>query len=528
MASYEYNTNDQVNYGWGLTLNLTGKAPAVSKRIFETKSNMESFVSNDNDSAIPGLILSVFNDTGNNGIYFVNSTGSNSTLNKIAFLSELNSLQSTLSSDITSLQTTVGNNNSGLVYDVNNLKTTVGDNNSGLVRNVIDLQSDVSNLQSIVGDSENGLVADVIGLRVDLSDLQSDVSEAQNNISNLQSDISTLQSYVSTAQSDISSLQSDVSTLQSDLRSSQSNITNLQSTVGDSGSGLVANVSRLQSDLSNYALQSDVSDLQNDVSDLQSDNASILERISSLENSANDLDTTLSSSITVTKDVGGYTKNTVITSGTSLETILRNLLSPYVAFSYTATSSAAVGTFEYGTSKTISTITLSITQGTVAPSVLKIGNSANGNDIQVVENPVNGSITLDTAITLDGLTNKTIYLTMTDGTTTVNKTLSYNFVKHIYYGSVSSNTAPTVSTGLSHNASVDSGVTISTNSGEYIVFLSPTSKTKIQQYAIGQWNDVTTTSSQVTFTTSTGQQLTYYCYFSPQQGASSSEKYKLV
>ena len=26
----------QVNYGWGLSLNMTGKAPAVAKRIFNT------------------------------------------------------------------------------------------------------------------------------------------------------------------------------------------------------------------------------------------------------------------------------------------------------------------------------------------------------------------------------------------------------------------------------------------------------------------------------------------------------------
>lgn len=71
--SYEYKTEKQVNYGWGLSLDMTGKAPAIAKRIFSSKTDAESYVSNADDSAIPGLILSVFNDsnTDNNGAYFV-------------------------------------------------------------------------------------------------------------------------------------------------------------------------------------------------------------------------------------------------------------------------------------------------------------------------------------------------------------------------------------------------------------------------------------------------------------------------
>ena len=63
----------QVNYGWGLTLNMSGKAPAVSKRIFDKLSDAQSFTDDYNDSAIEGLILSVVADDNekNNGIYFV-------------------------------------------------------------------------------------------------------------------------------------------------------------------------------------------------------------------------------------------------------------------------------------------------------------------------------------------------------------------------------------------------------------------------------------------------------------------------
>lgn len=61
----------QVDYGWGLSLKMTGKAPAISKRIFDKLSDAQNFTDDYNDSAIEGLILSVVSDGKNNGIYFV-------------------------------------------------------------------------------------------------------------------------------------------------------------------------------------------------------------------------------------------------------------------------------------------------------------------------------------------------------------------------------------------------------------------------------------------------------------------------
>jgi hypothetical protein len=63
----------QNNYGWGLTLNMTGKAPAVSKRIFNTLADAQAFANDYNDSAIEGLLLSVVADGNNNGVYFIQS-----------------------------------------------------------------------------------------------------------------------------------------------------------------------------------------------------------------------------------------------------------------------------------------------------------------------------------------------------------------------------------------------------------------------------------------------------------------------
>ena len=67
----------QSNYGWGLSLNMTGKAPAVAKRIFDTYADALDYVNNFNDSAIEGLILTVVADTNEklNGGYFVKKVG---------------------------------------------------------------------------------------------------------------------------------------------------------------------------------------------------------------------------------------------------------------------------------------------------------------------------------------------------------------------------------------------------------------------------------------------------------------------
>lgn len=69
----------QINYGWGLTLNMTGKQPAVSKLIYDTYEDAIEYVNNPKESCIPGLILRVVNDSDNskNGVYFVKSIKEN-------------------------------------------------------------------------------------------------------------------------------------------------------------------------------------------------------------------------------------------------------------------------------------------------------------------------------------------------------------------------------------------------------------------------------------------------------------------
>lgn len=77
---YECKTPVQVDYGWGLTLNMTGKAPAISKRIFLTKELAQKYIDNKDDSAIAGIAIGVISDPleDNNGLYFVNKVADDS------------------------------------------------------------------------------------------------------------------------------------------------------------------------------------------------------------------------------------------------------------------------------------------------------------------------------------------------------------------------------------------------------------------------------------------------------------------
>ena len=95
----------QSNYGWGLTLNMTGKAPAVSKRIFDTLADAQAFANDYNDSAIEGLLLSVVADGNNNGVYFVKSikTGADAAAAVLEKLSTSNAAAGDLSGALAAL-----------------------------------------------------------------------------------------------------------------------------------------------------------------------------------------------------------------------------------------------------------------------------------------------------------------------------------------------------------------------------------------------------------------------------------------
>lgn len=77
MAYTEHKTGSQVNYGWNLTWEATGKFPIIAKRIWKTLADAQGYIDDPNSTATEGLILSVISDpvASNNGAYFVASIG---------------------------------------------------------------------------------------------------------------------------------------------------------------------------------------------------------------------------------------------------------------------------------------------------------------------------------------------------------------------------------------------------------------------------------------------------------------------
>lgn len=94
------NTN-QVNYGWGVTLDMTHKVPAINKRIFNTYNDALAFANDISDSAIGGLLLTVIADGDNNGAYFVKKA--KMTSNDNAELVKLTQDSDTINADRTKL-----------------------------------------------------------------------------------------------------------------------------------------------------------------------------------------------------------------------------------------------------------------------------------------------------------------------------------------------------------------------------------------------------------------------------------------
>lgn len=73
----QYFAPDQTNVGWGLTLKMAGKHPAVAERIWNTYSDALEYVNDFAGTATDGLILSILKDcvvdsvTYKAGVYFV-------------------------------------------------------------------------------------------------------------------------------------------------------------------------------------------------------------------------------------------------------------------------------------------------------------------------------------------------------------------------------------------------------------------------------------------------------------------------
>ena len=85
MAYNEIITGLQVNTGWNLTFNPTGKFPVIAKRAFPTLADAQAYVDDVNGSATAGIVITVTQDPieKNNGIYLVKTIGDGTTAGEL-------------------------------------------------------------------------------------------------------------------------------------------------------------------------------------------------------------------------------------------------------------------------------------------------------------------------------------------------------------------------------------------------------------------------------------------------------------
>lgn len=232
---------------------------------------------------------------------------------------------------------------------------------------------------------------------------------------------------------------------------------------------------------------------------------------------------------TVTKDLGGITKGTTYDEAT-LQSVLEDLLFPYVPFTFNSISlSASSGTYEYGESVTVTKVKPNFTLGSKSINSIKIGTTSGGSDLYSGSSATSGSyITLSTSKTYDGTSGGTIYCTIGDGTESATKSAS---VSYAYYNYVIVSNSTTIPTSRGSGKNIEQSYEISnlvTTDNSYIWFLMPNqNKKQIEEYAMNQWNKVNTTyAGNVTFTTDTGNEVKYYAYRTNKM-MSNTSKYRI-
>lgn len=78
----EYKVNGQINLGWNQSFAATKAVPMIAKRVWDTLENATLFAKED-ATAVVGLILTVNNDSTNNGVYRIAAIGANAVLEKV-------------------------------------------------------------------------------------------------------------------------------------------------------------------------------------------------------------------------------------------------------------------------------------------------------------------------------------------------------------------------------------------------------------------------------------------------------------
>lgn len=78
----EYKVNGQINLGWNQSFAATKAVPMIAKRVWDTLENATLFAKED-ATAVVGLILTVNNDSTNNGVYRIAAIGADAVLEKV-------------------------------------------------------------------------------------------------------------------------------------------------------------------------------------------------------------------------------------------------------------------------------------------------------------------------------------------------------------------------------------------------------------------------------------------------------------
>lgn len=242
----------------------------------------------------------------------------------------------------------------------------------------------------------------------------------------------------------------------------------------------------------------------------------------------NDLDFYQTISGTVTKEIGGISKNKVYADATVAE-VLSDLLFPYVAPTFSSISTnESSGTFEYGTRRTISKVTPKFTLGSKPITSVKVGTTDGGSDLYSGTTATNNTaITLTNSKVFDGNNGGTIHCTLSDGTKTITKSATVSYTYYTY-SKLTTSTTPDISGATKQNTS-DADNTYSYSAGEYLWLYSRSSGKKIQTYVAGSWADVNTTSSaELTLTLASGATAKYYAYRTDKFTATGSARYRLA
>lgn len=187
LNNYDIHSSAVGLYGWGLSLDLTGKGYEVSKRTWDTYEHALAYVDNPDDSAVPGNILTVVGDTDEkNGVYLVkqakgcklglantgdqyksivkDATITESILVKLGDTNDLKALQTALN-DLETIVTEHTNNISNINTKIDNINDSITSINTAL-------DAKVDKTTTIAGlDLTDNITAEELKDKLGVSDL---------------------------------------------------------------------------------------------------------------------------------------------------------------------------------------------------------------------------------------------------------------------------------------------------------------------------------------------------------------------